>query len=113
MAFFVAYDHAEERDEKERTAVGCGGLRLLGDGVGEVKRMYVEPGRRGTGVAGRVLRTLEEWAAARDWTELRLETGDAQPDAVRFCTRSGYTRIQNFGAYAGRDRSWCLGRRLP
>ncbi|NSC21976.1 GNAT family N-acetyltransferase [Streptomyces albus subsp. chlorinus] len=125
-AFFVAYgadqaDEGDEGDEEDGTAssaargpaVGCAGLRHLGSGAGEIKRMYVEPAWRGTGAATRLLRTLEEWAAGRGWTELRLETGDAQPDAVRFYTRCGYARIPNFGAYAGRENSWCFGRRLP
>ncbi len=105
VAFFVAC-------EDDGTAVGCGGLRDLGGGIGEVKRMYVTPSRRGRGVAVLVLRTLEGWARERGWRSLRLETGDAQPDAVRFYTRSGYTRIPNFGAYAGLRGSQCYERHL-
>ncbi|MFC6065573.1 GNAT family N-acetyltransferase [Streptomyces ochraceiscleroticus] len=104
-AFFVAY-------EDDGIPVGCGGLRDLGDGIGEVKRMYVLPDRRGSGAAAAVLRALEDWARARGWTRLRLETGDRQHAAVRFYTRSGYTRIPNFGAYAGVAASWCFERAL-
>ncbi|MFC5144953.1 GNAT family N-acetyltransferase [Streptomyces aureoversilis] len=103
--FFVAR-------EDNGTAVGCGGLRDLGDGVGEVKRMYVSPALRGSGVATRILCTLEDWARGQGWTSLRLETGDRQPDAVRFYTRSGYGRIPNFGAYAGVESSLCFERLL-
>ncbi|MFE6776370.1 GNAT family N-acetyltransferase [Streptomyces sp. NPDC057702] len=92
--------------------VGCGGLRDLGGGVGELKRMYVEPGWRGTGVAEAVLVALEEWARRRGWRGLRLETGDRQPAAVRFYARCGYERIPNFGAYVGVPGSWCFGREL-
>lgn len=92
--------------------VGCGGLRALGAGTGEVKRMYVVPDRRGTGVAGRLLGGLEEWARRQGWGALRLETGDRQPAAVRFYTRCGYVRIPNFGPYAGGNASWCFERRL-
>ncbi|MEU7132471.1 GNAT family N-acetyltransferase [Streptomyces sp. NPDC046261] len=104
-AFFVAY-------EDGGTAVGCGGLRYLGDGIGEIKRMYVAPPWRGSGVAPLILRGLEEWASGQGWTSLRLETGDGQPDAVRFYTRSGYERIPNFGAYTGVESSWCFERPL-
>ncbi|MEE2039900.1 GNAT family N-acetyltransferase [Nocardiopsis sp. CT-R113] len=89
-------------------AVGCGGLRDLGGGAGEVKRMYVLPERRGTGAAPRILAALEDWARARGWTCLRLETGDRQPDAVRFYTRSGYTPVPGFGAYADSESSLCF-----
>ncbi|QUH04251.1 GNAT family N-acetyltransferase [Saccharopolyspora erythraea] len=104
-AFFVA--HADDG-----TPVGCGGLRHLGGGVGEVKRMYVVPARRGSGVAVAILDALEDWARGQGWTTLRLETGTAQPDAVRFYTRSGYQRIPNFGAYAGVATSLCFERVL-
>ncbi|MFF8957093.1 GNAT family N-acetyltransferase [Streptomyces sp. NPDC014894] len=103
--FLVAYD-------EDGAAAGCAGLRRLGERTGEVKRMYVAPPRRGSGMASRILRELEEWAAGQGWTALRLETGDAQPDAVRFYTRSGYERIPNFGAYAGVSGSRCFERRL-
>ncbi|GAA1112491.1 GNAT family N-acetyltransferase [Nocardiopsis metallicus] len=94
------------------TAVGCGGLRDLGDGVGEVKRMYVLPESRGSGAATVLLHALEEWARGQDWKCLRLETGDRQPDAVRFYTRSGYTPIAPFGAYADEPTSLCFERVL-
>jgi len=93
-------------------AVGCGGLRALGNGAGEVKRMYVVPDRRRTGVAGAVLAALEAEAARRGWTVLKLETGTEQPDAMAFYERHGYRRIPNFGPYAGSALSVCYERRL-
>ncbi|WP_150237745.1 GNAT family N-acetyltransferase [Nocardiopsis quinghaiensis] len=99
------------RDERG-TAVGCGGLRDLGDGTGEVKRMYVSPGHRGSGTAPLVLAALEEWARERGWKRLLLETGDRQPDAVRFYTRSGYTPVPRFGAYVDSPSSHCFGKVL-
>ena len=41
-----------------------------------------------------------------------LETGEAQPDAVRFYEREGYTRIPNFGYYAESPISLCYEKRL-
>lgn len=99
------------RDD-DGTAVGCGGLRDLGDGLGEVKRMFVRPENRGSGAAGALLRTLEDWARERGWTSLRLETGDRQPDAVRFYTKAGYGPIAAFGAYADAPGSLCFERVL-
>src|SRR5262245_9886622 len=48
----------------EGRAVGCGAVRPLAPGVGEIKRMFVEPAFRGRGIARRVLRHLE--TAARE-----------------------------------------------
>ncbi|MFL1426934.1 MULTISPECIES: GNAT family N-acetyltransferase [unclassified Nocardiopsis] len=95
------------------TAVACGGLRDLGpDEGGEVKRMYVLPEHRGSGAAALLLAALEEWAGGRGWKRLRLETGDRQPDAVRFYTKSGYTPVEPFGAYADSPSSLCFGKDL-
>jgi GNAT superfamily N-acetyltransferase len=93
-------------------AVGCGALRELGDGIGEVKRMYVVPARRRSGVAGAVLAALEAEAGRRGWTLLKLETGTEQSDAMAFYERHGYRRIPNFGYYTDSDLSVCYERVL-
>ena len=36
----------------------------------------------------------------------------AQPDAIRFYEREGYTRIDNFGPYGGEPLSVCYARSL-
>lgn len=82
-------------------AVACGALRALGDGVAEVKRMYVVPAARGRGVSKAVLAGLEAVAVERGWTRLRVETGPRQPEAVALYEGAGYRRIDPFGAYRG------------
>lgn len=97
--------------------VGCGGLRALAglsiDADAEIKRMFVRSNNRGSGAAVAVLRSLEERATKRGWTRLVLETGFAQPDAIRFYEREGYVRIPNFGYYIGNADSVCYGKTLP
>lgn len=102
--FFVAYDGDE--------AVGCGGLRQLDEQHGEIKRMYVVPHRRGAGVSTAILAHLEHEARRRGWDRLVLETGDEQPDAVRFYVREGYTPIPRFGYYVNSELSLCYEKRL-
>jgi GNAT superfamily N-acetyltransferase len=103
--FLIAFDDAG-------TPLGCGGLRRLDDTSAEVKRMYVEPAARGTGVATAVLRALERAAVDRGWTTVRLETGIGQPDAIRFYEREGYVAIPPFGDYVGAELSRCYERVL-
>jgi GNAT superfamily N-acetyltransferase len=88
------------RDD-DGTALGCGALRALTEGVAEVKRMYVVPAARGRGVSRALLSGLEDAARERGWTTLRLETGPLQPEAVGLYATSGYRPIEAFGAYAG------------
>jgi GNAT superfamily N-acetyltransferase len=85
--------------DEEGAALGCGALRDLGDGVAEVKRMYVVPAARGRGVSKVVLAGLEDSARERGWTTLRLETGPKQPEAIGLYSRAGYRPIEAFGAY--------------
>jgi GNAT superfamily N-acetyltransferase len=94
------------------TALGCGGLRLLNPGTAEIKRMYVTPEARGTGVSVALLHALEDWARERGITRLLLETGTAQPDAIRFYQREGYERIDNFGPYRESPISVCFARNI-
>jgi GNAT superfamily N-acetyltransferase len=99
-------------DDTSGAALGCGALRRLDEGSAEIKRMYVDPAVRGTGVATALLRTLERAAVDRGWTTLRLETGNAQPEAMRFYQREGYREIPLFGNYVGSTLSVCYERQL-
>lgn len=94
------------------TAVGCGGLRPLAGGGAEIKRMFVLPAARGAGVSVAILRALEDEARGLGLPRLVLETGTAQPDAIRFYQREGYTPIPLFGPYVGSSLSLCFARDL-
>jgi putative acetyltransferase len=65
-------------------AVGCGALRGIERDVGEVKRMFVVPEFRGLGIARRILKALESRARELDYSLVRLETGDQQPETGLF-----------------------------
>jgi GNAT superfamily N-acetyltransferase len=93
-------------------AVGCGALRLLEDGTAEIKRMYVTPETRGTGVATRILRALENYARLHGVESLVLSTGVKQPDAIRFYEREGYQPIDGYGPYVGEPLARCFTLRL-
>ncbi|MGC4108189.1 MAG: GNAT family N-acetyltransferase [Thermomicrobiales bacterium] len=93
-------------------ALACGALRQLDATSAEVKRMYVLPEVRGTGLSTAVLRALEDAARTRGWTTLRLETGRVMPAAIRFYQREGYLPIPPFGPYIGSDNSLCFAKVL-
>jgi putative acetyltransferase len=105
ISYFVVATHND-------VAVACGALRRLDGSSAEIKRMYVVPQARGSGVAGAVLKALEDAATERGWTTLRLETGTLQPDAQRFYRRAGYHEIPLFGSYVGSELSVCFERQL-
>lgn len=76
--------------------VAGGGLRSVGPGLGEIKRMYVAPAWRGRGVARRLLGALEDQARARGMSRVRLDTGSRQPDARHLYESAGYVPIGNY-----------------
>ena len=78
-------------------AVGCGGLRPLAGGDGDVKRMFVEPAARGRGVARAVLAALVAHARSQGMARLVLETGTAQPEAIALYESAGWSPIAPFG----------------
>ena len=101
--FVLAYDVLEE-------AVGCGAYRPLSDGIGEVKRMFAIPGTKGVGAL--ILAFLEASAFSDGYGELWLETRLINHRAVSFYERHGYSRIPNFGKYAGRAEAICFAKTL-
>jgi putative acetyltransferase len=88
--------------------VACGGLRLLEPGIGEVKRMYVAPAHRGHGVSRRVLRALLDHARAVGLTEVWLETGVRQPEAISLYESEGFAPIPPYGFYKEYAESRCF-----
>lgn len=95
--------------ERDGAVVGCGGLRLLRPGVGEVKRMYVDPSARGRGAARQLLGALVAHARDRGLERLLLETGTEQPEAVALYESEGWTPVDAYGHYAHDPRTRCYG----
>jgi putative acetyltransferase len=104
-AFFVAFDD-------DGNPLGCGGLRQRDDTEAELKRMFVAVPHRGSGVSTAILQRLEAYGRERGWVRLVLETGDQQPDAVRFYTREGFEPIPRFGYYVDSANSLCFAKAL-
>ncbi len=79
-------------------AVGCAGLRLIRPGVGEIKRLYVDPAVRGRGVARRLLSALQDHARSTGLTRLQFETGTKQqPEAMTLYAGEGRQPIEAYG----------------
>lgn len=76
--------------------VACGGVQRIGDGVGEVKRMWVDDAWRGAGLGSRMLRRLEADAARLGYAAVRLDTNRALGEAVAMYARAGYVEINRY-----------------
>jgi GNAT superfamily N-acetyltransferase len=103
-AFVIAY--------VDGSPIGCGGLHQLSPGIGEIKRMYVEPGARKLGVGRAILRALEQRAREVGYPTLRLETGARQPEAISLYESEGYLPIEPYGYYRDSPLSRCFEKHL-
>src|SRR4051812_7754218 len=84
-AFLVAY--------RGNTPIGCGAVRRIEEGVGELKRMYVCLEERCRGVGRAMLNAMEEEAKKLRITKLVLETGIRNPEAIALYERAGFSHI--------------------
>jgi putative acetyltransferase len=92
--------------------VGIAGVEVESDGLAELKRFYVVPASRGSGVADALIEALVAYAAERGVHTLRLETGLRQHAAMSFYRRHGFREIPRFGPYVDSATSVCLQRDL-
>lgn len=100
----VAYD--------DSMPVGTGALRHYGDGLVEIKRMYVPPQMRGRGIASAILQELEKWSLELGYKKCILETGKNQPEAIALYKKLHYGIIPNYGHYVNVDNSVCFEKTL-
>jgi GNAT superfamily N-acetyltransferase len=87
-AFLVGYDGGR--------AVAIGGLRDLGGGICEIKRMYVAPEARSRGVGRALLDALEQAGRARGYARVRLDAGPEQQHSKVLFAATGYAEIAKY-----------------
>jgi GNAT superfamily N-acetyltransferase len=93
--------------------VGCGAVRDIGGGTGEIKRMFVDPGCRGSKIGAAILDQLELHARRSGLTQLKLETGAKQQPALRLYEGFGFAPCDPWGEYlASPATSLCFAKPL-
>jgi GNAT superfamily N-acetyltransferase len=77
--------------------VGCAGLSALPGGrTAEVRRLYVRPAHRGSGIARTLMGHAHDHAARHGMTRLILDVLPARTAVVSFYRRLGYTETEPF-----------------
>jgi GNAT superfamily N-acetyltransferase len=72
---------------------GGAGVRAIHPGVGQIRRLWVDPALRNQCIARALMAGVEEAARELGLTDLRLGTGDSQPEAVSLYESSGWERV--------------------
>ncbi|MBN2879238.1 MAG: GNAT family N-acetyltransferase [Clostridia bacterium] len=100
--FLLAY-HKDE-------AIGCGAIRRVDNKTAEMKRVYAK--YKGCGIGKKLVTALECKAIDEGYEKLILETRKVNTDAVGFYIAMGYSTIENYGKYVGRQDAICFEKTL-
>ncbi len=79
--------------QTEDQIAGLGGLREIGEGIGEIKRMYVRPHFQGKGIGRTILKALIEEARQIGYGKLRLDVGPYAISAHKLYRSVGFATI--------------------
>ncbi|MBP2558790.1 putative acetyltransferase [Neorhizobium galegae] len=104
VSFFVARDGD--------TILGCGALVEAGDGIGEIKRMFVDEAARGLKLGRRLMDAILQRGGELNLAAIRLETGIHQPQAIGLYRACGFSEIGPFSNYRADPLSIFMEKRL-
>jgi ribosomal protein S18 acetylase RimI-like enzyme len=76
--------------------VGCGGVRMIAPGRGEIKHLWMRPAARGSGLGRALLVELESRAAQLGATEIVLDTNERLEAAQSLYRSSGYVNVEPY-----------------
>jgi ribosomal protein S18 acetylase RimI-like enzyme len=73
--------------------IGCVALKALNATTAEMKRLYVEPGHRGTGIARQLVLELVDRARGKHYSSIVLDTLPTMSRAQRLYVSLGFTDV--------------------
>lgn len=85
--------------ERGAVAAGVGALRPLDAGTCEMKRLYVAPETRGTGLGERLARRLIELGGRLGYRAMRLDTHVSMGPAIALYRKLGFREIPPYSSY--------------
>lgn len=78
---------------RDNEVLGMFGLESTGQAMFELRRMYVAPSARRTGIARAMLDFAENECRRRNARKLELSTSELQPAALELYRRTGYRQV--------------------
>ncbi len=90
--------------------VGCGALRQIDKKTAEIKRVYAK--HRGYNIGKEIVLHLEMSARKLGYAKIVLEARKVNSVASAFYSKLGYSVIDNYGKYKGREDAVCFSKSL-
>lgn len=84
-----------ELADGSRRIIGTFGIECHNSDTTELRRMYLDVGWRGCGLAERMLRAAEAMARQLGFSRMIVSTADIQRAALRFYTKSGFKLVRS------------------
>ena len=80
----------------EGEAIGCAALRDLGEGMCEMKRLYIRPGFRGAGIGRALAEEIVRIAVSEGYGKMRLDTLASMKPAISLYKSMGFREIEPY-----------------
>jgi len=84
--------------------VACGAIQFIDVTTAEIKRMWVDPTRRGAGLGRRLLGHLEALVSGSGRSRVLLDTNNSLTEAIAMYGRLGYTPTERYNDNPYADR---------
>lgn len=102
--YYTRYSESENIEAvwvvvEDDISVGCIAFRKREEGVGEVKRLFLEERYRGRGIAKELLKTVENYARKQGCHKLFLDTRITLEPAVSLYRAFGFEVVCQQGLY--------------
>lgn len=92
--------------------IACIALRPFDKDTAEIKRMYVIPEMRNSGIGTKLIEKITAVALGKGCKFLVLETNEKLPDAKRLYEKMGFAKIKSYGPYDDLEETLCMGKKL-
>jgi len=88
--------------------IGNFGLFPLGEGVAEIRKMYLLPKARGKGIGKWMVRFLLKKAKELNYNRVELETASQLKEAISLYQKLGFQEIKNNNSNSSCDRAFFM-----
>lgn len=108
--YYTRYSESENIEAvwvmvEDDISAGCIAYRKKEEGIGEVKRLFLEERYRGRGIAGELLKTVENYAKEQGCRKLFLDTRITLEPAVSLYRAFGFEVVFQQGLYVQMEKN--------